>query len=135
MHEGQILDIVDSLTLGTLSNDEKSKVVADIKFELSGKRFAGGIINLVMNKLEDLSNGMYREAQALPKTFQDFSEKGENLEPFKVDTSEIDKFLEKMISKDNTDDPFTDTHPFYHPPDNMKAEGQPISRSNFVVQS
>ena len=135
MHEGQILDLVEALTLGTLSNSEKSKVVADIKFELSGKRFAGNITNLVMNKLQDLSNGLYREAQALPKTFQDFSEKDENLEPFKIDTEEINKFLEKMISKENDDDPFSDTNTFYHPTENMKAEGQPISRSNFVVQN
>ena len=34
MHESQILDLVDSLTVDALSLDEKAIIVADVKSEL-----------------------------------------------------------------------------------------------------
>jgi len=97
MHESQILDIVESLTMGALSLDEKAIIVADVKSELSGTRLANNTTSLILEKINDLSKGLYREAQALPKVFQDFSEHSDNSKPFVItNQEEIDEFLEKF---------------------------------------
>ena len=138
MHESQILDMVDSLTMGTLSFDEKAIIVADVKSELTGKRLANNTTALILEKVNDLSKGLYKEAQSLPKTFQDFSEHSDNSEPFAItNQEEIDEFLEKMISDkaDNTPEAFFgDTWEFYHPVENMNIPGVPRFRSDFIAQ-
>jgi len=74
MHESQIQDIVDSITLNKLSWSEKAIIVADVKSELCNTRLAGNIMSLVLSKVEDLNKGLYKESQsALPKIFQDLS--------------------------------------------------------------
>jgi len=138
MHESQILDIVESLTMGALSLDEKAIIVADVKSELSGTRLANNTTSLILEKINDLSKGLYREAQALPKVFQDFSEHSDNSKPFVItNQEEIDEFLEKMISKDADNSPeafFGDTWEFYHPIENMNVPGVPRHRADFITQ-
>jgi hypothetical protein len=138
MHEGQILDMVESLTLGTLTLEEKAIIVADIKSELGFTRLAQNTTSLILQKVSDLSNGLYKESQALPKVFQDFSGHADNDIPFAVtNQEEIDDFLEKMISKEPQNNPetyFGDTWEFYHPTANMVADGLPTHRSNFNTQ-
>jgi hypothetical protein len=138
MHESQILDLVDSLTMDALSLDEKAIIVADVKSELIGTRLAGNVSALVLQKVNDLSKGLYKESQALPKTFQDFSEHSDNSKPFAItNQDEIDEFLEKMISDeaDNTPEAFFgDTWEFYHPVANMNIPGVPRFRSDFIAQ-
>ena len=56
MHEDQILNILDSLTLNSLSYDEKAIIVADIKFETSNKRFSNNMTKIVLQKVNDLKN-------------------------------------------------------------------------------
>jgi len=135
MHESQIQDIVDSITLNKLSWSEKAIIVADVKNELCNKRLAGNIMSLVLSKVEDLNKGLYKESQsALPKIFQDFSEKEAVSKPFEVKKDEIDNFLEKMTSKKFDGNVFSDTHDFYHITDVMRAEGVPQHRSDFNVK-
>ena len=138
MHESQILDMVEALTMDSLSLREKAVIVADVKSELSGKRLANSAVSLILEKINDLSNGSYREAQALPKVFQDFSEHSDNSKPFVItNQDEIDEFLEKMISKNAESTPeefFGDTYDFYHPVDNMNVPGVPRFRSDFITQ-
>lgn len=136
MHENQILDIVESVTLNNLSLREKSLIVADVKNEISNTRLAGNITSLVLSKINDLSKGMYRESQAtLPKIFQDFSESEGEQKPFEIrNTDEIGDFLNKMTEKKFDGDVFSDTYPFYHPTDVMRAEGNPQHRSDFNVK-
>lgn len=135
MHESQILDILDSLTLNKLQDYEKSIIVADVKNEMSNTRLAGNPISLIMTKLNDLSNGMYKESQAISTYFQDFSEKESAEKPFEIkNKDEIDAFLEKMQNKKFEGDVFGDTWEFYHPTENMNADGVPRHRSDFVVK-
>ena len=63
MHESQILDIVESLTMGALSLDEKAIIVADVKSELSGTRLANNTTSLILEKINDLSKGLYRDRE------------------------------------------------------------------------
>lgn len=136
MLENQILDTIDKISAGTLSNAERSILVADIKSDLSNTRLASsnGLINIAMQKLNSLKKGEYEEQ---PKTFQDFSETNSNSTPFKViNQEEIDKFLDKMSNSDTNEDVFfNDTWEFYHPVENMKAEGLPRHRSDFNAKS
>lgn len=136
MLENQILDTIDKISAGTLSNAERSILVADIKSDLSNTRLASsnGLINIAMQKLNSLKKGEYEEQ---PKTFQDFSETNSNSTPFKViNQEEIDKFLDKMSNSNTNEDVFfNDTWEFYHPVENMKAEGLPRHRSDFNAKS
>ncbi len=135
MHEGQILDIIDSVTLDKLTLEEKAIILADVQNEISNKRFAGNAFNIVLAKVNDLANGMYKEALKAPDSFQDFTEKGEIGQPFQIQNKdEIDQFLDKMMSDDFNPDYFNDTWDFYHPTDVMKSEGLPRHRSDFVVK-
>ena len=138
MHEGQILDMVESLTLGTLTLEEKAVIVADVKSELGFTRLAQNTASLILQKVNDLSNGLYKESQALPKVFQDFSGHADNDTPFAVtNQKEIYEFLEKMLSEEQKNTPeayFGDTWGFYHPVENMVADGLPTHRSNFNTQ-
>ena len=59
MNEGQILDIINKLTLDSLSDEEKSLVVANVVAETSNKRMAGSICKIVLSKLEEMNNGDY----------------------------------------------------------------------------
>lgn len=136
MHEDLILDAIEKITANTLTDKEKSILTAAVWHEYKHKRFAGSLTGIVMEKINELTAGNYREAQALPKTFQDFSETGEEQKPFEVKMDGIDEFLEKMMSKTTKDeDFFGDTWEFYHPTENMKAEGLPRHRSDFVVKT
>jgi len=139
MHENQILDMVESLTLGTLTLEEKAIIVADVKSEIGFTRLAHNATSLILKKIDDMSNGMYRESQALPKVFQDFSGHADNSKPFAItNQKEIDEFLEKMMSSKAENTPeafFGDTWEFYHPVSNMVAEGLPTFRADFVTQS
>ena len=138
MHESQILDMVDSLTMNSLSLEEKAIIVADVKSELTNTRLASNTTKLILEKVNDLSKGLYKEAQALPKTSQDFSETSDNSKPFEVtNLEEIHEYLDKMASKtpdENTESWFGDTWEFYHPIENMNIPGVPRSRSDFVAQ-
>jgi hypothetical protein len=135
MHESQILDVVDSLTLGQLSLNEKAIIVADIKSEISNTRLASNITSLVLEKVNDLSKGLYKESQALPKTFQDFSESEGKQKPFEItNQDEIEKFLDQMMSKEHKDEYFNDTWDFYHPTEPMFYPGETKHRSNYNVQ-
>jgi hypothetical protein len=139
MHETQILDTIDSISLGKISFEDKALIVADIKHELSNKRFAGQISSLIMQKIDDLSKGMYKIAQSEPKIFQDFEDMEAVPKPFDIiNKDEIDKFLDKMMSKEpkeTQDSFFGDTWEFYHPTANMVADGVARHRSDFVVKS
>lgn len=138
MHESQILDIVESLTMNTLSLDEKAIIVADVKSEITNKRLAGSTTSLILEKINDLGKGFYKEAQALPKTFQDFSETSDNSTPFAItNMDEINEFLDKMASKkpeENVESWFGDTWEFYHPIENMNVPGVPRHRADFNTQ-
>lgn len=138
MLEIQILDTIDKISAHTLSNEERSIMVAEIKNELSNKRFASSnnIIHIAMEKINELKRGEFKEAQISSNTFQDFSESNQSNTPFKtINQEEIDKFLDKMSSEENEDVFFNDTWGFYHPTENMKAEGLPRHRSDFNVKS
>ena len=130
--------MVESLTMGALTLEEKAVIVADVKSELGFTRLAQSTTSLILQKINDLSNGLYKESQALPKVFQDFSEHADNDTPFAVtNQEEIDEFLEKMMSKKPSDTPeayFGDTWEFYHPTANMVADGLPTHRSDFNTQ-
>ncbi len=135
MHESQILDIIDSVTLGKLSLEEKSIILADVHHEISNKRFAGNAFNVVLAKINDSTQGSYREALKAPDSFQDFTEESEIGKPFEIkNKDEIDQFLDKMMSEDFNPEYFNDTWEFYHPSDVMKSEGLPRHRSDFVVK-
>lgn len=132
MHESQILDALNAITLGRLSHEEQSIITADIHSELQNNRLAGSITQKIMEKLSQLSDGLYKESQSLPKTFQDFSENEKFPKPFEIiNQKEIDDFFDKMMSKEMKNNFFGDTHEFYHPEENFRAEGQPRHRSDF----
>ena len=134
MHEDQILNILDSLTLNSLSYDEKAIIVADIKFETSNKRFSNNMTKIVLQKVNDLKSGLYKESQIRPDIFQDFSESVKS-KPFEISNQDdIDLFLEKMSSSDFENSYFDDTWSFYHPTEVMKADGVPRHRSDFNVK-
>lgn len=136
MHESLILDAIERMTGDALLDAEKSILVADIHRDSINKRFAGTLSSVIMQKLEAMADGMYKEAQTKPETFQDFSESAGSPEPLKIQNmDQIDRFLEKMMSKENTDEFFGDTWEFYHPTENMKAEGLPRHRSDFTVKT
>ena len=48
--------------------------------------------------------------------------------------NDIGDFLNKMTEKKFDGDVFSDTYPFYHPTDVMRAEGNPQHRSDFNVK-
>lgn len=136
MHEGQILNIIETITFGDLNDQEKSIIVADVKSELSGTRLAGSISALVLQKINDLRNGMYKESQIQPNIPGGENEPEHGMTPFEItNQDEIDKFLEKMSNKDFKGDAFGDTWEYWHPTENMYAEGLPKHRSNFNVQN
>jgi hypothetical protein len=135
MHESQILDIVDSVTLGSLSDSDRSIIVADIKSECSGQRLASNITSLVMQKITDLGNGLYKESQTVPKTNETLKESEPDGVPFKItNESEINKFLDKMMSKKFDGEFFNDTYKEVHPVENFIADGVPSHRSDFIVK-
>lgn len=136
MHESLILDAIEKVTGNSLTEAEKSILVADIHSDFMNKRFAGTLPGVIMQKLDAMADGMYKEAQAISKTFQDFSESAGNPKPLEIQNmDQIDKFLEKMMSKENTDEFFGDTWEFYHPTENMVADGAPRHRSDFTVKT
>ena len=111
MHESQILDVVDSLTLGQLSLNEKAIIVADIKSEISNTRLASNITSLVLEKVNDLSKGLYKESQALPKTFQDFSESEGKQKPFEItNQDEIESYQQGKAHDRGNPDTKRDVH-------------------------
>ena len=136
MHENQILDFINAFSVNQISDDEKAIIVADVNFELSNKRFASSLPTLVMSKINDLAQGMYKESQYLyPQGFGDFNEtesypKGSDV----INKSEIDKFLEKMSSDTFEGNYFDDTFDTYHPERNMRADGVARFRADFNVQ-
>ena len=136
MHESQILDIIDSVTLGSLSDSDKSIIIADIKSENSNSRLAGNITSLVMQKITDLSNGMYKESQTIPKFDETMKESSPDGAPFKItNEDEINKFLEKMISKKFEGEFFNDLHNEVHPTDVWSIPGVPRKGTDFIIKS
>lgn len=136
MHENQILDLIDSLTLNSLNHEDKSIILAHVKSEYSNNRLAGSLGSMVSEKIDEYEQGFYKEAQQIVSYFQDYSEKEKYPQPNEIiNKSDIDKFLDKMSSKDFEGDLFNDSHEFYHPIENMKAEGVARHRSDFVVPS
>jgi hypothetical protein len=132
MHESQILDLIDSLTFGTLSHEDKSIVLAHVQGELSNTRTASKLSSVVSEKLDEYNNGQYKVAQKLSTYFQDYSETGSYPQPNEIiNKSEIDKFLDKMASTEYEGDYFDDLYSFYHPHENMQADGVPRHRSDF----
>lgn len=128
MNEGQILDIINKVTLGSLSDEEKSLVVANVFAETSSKRMAGPIFKIVLSKLEEMNNGDY----AIKDTFQNFDSEEKVPEPMSiVNMDSIEEFIEKMISTETDPNYFSDTFDFYHPTENMKSDGVPRARSDF----
>ena len=136
MHESQILDMINSISNNQLSDAEKSIILADVKSELNNLRLAGNPMNTILSKINDLSNGLYKESQAISTYFQDFSEQEQAEKPFEIkNKDEIDKFLKKMMSEDFEGNVFGDTWEFYHPTENMNADGVPRHRSDFVTKN
>jgi hypothetical protein len=134
MQENQILDLIDSLTFGTLPDEDKSIILAHVQNEMSGKRFASKLSSVVSEKIDEYDTGNFRVAQELPTYFQDFSGTESYPQPNEIiNKSDIDKFLEKMSSKENNDKYFGDTYEFYHPTENMKADGVAMHRSDFAI--
>lgn len=132
MFETRILDEIDNVSLGSLSNAEKAIIFADINSELSNNRFASSIQSLILSKINDLTNGLYKEAQIVSKDFQDFSETEKYPEAFNIiNKDEIDAFLNKMTNKDFKGVYFDGTFEFYHPTENLHADGLPVHRSNY----
>ena len=132
MHESQILEIIDSITLNSLNDNERALVLSFVKHDTENKRFAGGINKIILSYVNELKIGNLREASDIKDSFQDFSETSAYPKPFDiVNKSEIDKFLDKMTSKKFEGDFFDDTYDFYHPTENMKADGVPRHRSDF----
>jgi hypothetical protein len=128
MNEGQILDIINKLTLESLSNEERSLVVANVVAETSNKRMAGSIFKIVLSKLEEMNNGDYD----IKDSFQNFDADEKIPEPMSViNMDSIEDFIEKMISTKDDPSYFSDTFDFYHPTENMKADGVPRTRSDF----
>lgn len=135
MHESNILDAIDSISLNSLTNEERALVLAFVKSETDNKRFAGSNLNkLILSGINELKLGGYRVSQNIKDYFQDFSEKSSSPKPFDViNKDEIDKFLEKMTSKKFEGDFFDDTFDFYHPTENLNADGVPRHRSDFNI--
>lgn len=132
MHERQILETIDKITLNTLSDEERSILVAFVANDLENKRVAGSINQIIMTRLNEMKTGNMKIAEAEPKIFQDFSETKAYPAPnVIVNKDEIDAFLEKMTSKEFDGNYFDDTFDFYHPTENMTAKGQPRHRSDF----
>jgi|APCry1669189534_1035231.scaffolds.fasta_scaffold10132_3 hypothetical protein len=132
MHENKILEAIDSLTLGTLSYQQKSAILADVNFSLQGKRTASNINDLILSKVNDLHKGMYKESQIMKSYYQDFSENESYPKAFEItNKEEIDKFLNKMLSKEYKGNFFDDTWNFYHPHENLIADGVAKHRSDF----
>lgn len=132
MHETQILDAIDSLTLNSLDYNDKAVLVAFIKSEIGNKRLANNINKKILEKVNELYKGNLKEASNESDSFQDFSETSSYSKPFEIiNKDDIDKFLDKMTSKNWDGDFFGDTFEFYHPIDNMKADGVPRHRSDF----
>lgn len=132
MRENQILETIDSLTLGTLSDRDKAVILADIQDMFQGQRLASNLYDITLNKISDLKKGMYKESQVMTSYYQDFSENQSYPKPFDIiNKDEIDKFLEKMSNKDYDGNYFGDTWEFYHPIENLHADGVAKHRSDF----
>ena len=90
MNEGQILDIINKLTLESLSNEERSLVVANVVAETSNKKMAGSIFKIVLSKLEEMNNGDYD----IKDSFQNFDADEKIPEPMSViNMDSIEDFL------------------------------------------
>jgi hypothetical protein len=132
MHENKILEAIDSLTLGALSDRDKAVILADINFTLQGKRTASKINDLILSKITDLNKGLYKESQVMKSYYQDFSEIESWPKAFEViNKNEIDNFLDKMTKKEFEGNYFDDTWDFYHPEANLHADGVARHRSDF----
>jgi hypothetical protein len=132
MNHNNILEAIDSITLGTLSDRDKSVILADVISSNEGKRTASNINNVILYKLEDLNKGLYKESQVMQSYYQDFSEIEDYPKPFEIiNKDEIDDFLDKMLSKDYKGNFFNDTFEFYHPVENLCADGVAKHRSDF----
>jgi len=137
MQENQILDLIDAFSLNKISDHEKAILLADIKDELNNKKFASNMNKIVLSKINDLSEGFYKESQFLyPQAFADINEienypKGSDV----INKSEIDQFLDKISSETFEGHFFNDTFDSYHPERNMRADGLPRHRSDFNIKS
>lgn len=133
MQEREILDALEAVTLNNFSDEDKSVIFAHIINEQKNVRTAKSLNKVVLEKVADFVSGSLKEAQnTSPKTFQDFSEIEAYPGPFEIiNKKEIDDYLEKMTSKEWDGDYFDDTFEFYHPKENMSANGVARHRSDF----
>jgi hypothetical protein len=132
MQETEILNALDKITLNSFSDDEKSIILAHVVGDKNIKT-ANNLNRVLLQKIAEYSGGAYEESGNTKKNFQDFSETGPYPSPFVISNKkEIDAFLDKMMGKEDWEgDFFDDTFEFYHPKENMNADGVPRHRSDF----
>ena len=134
MQESQIIDLIDSLTFGTLPIEDKSIILAHVQDSIGGTRLASKLSTVVSQTIDDYEKGNLRIAQQISTYFQDFSEIKDYPQPNEIiNKADIDKFLDKMASKEYDGDYFADCFEFYHPTENFKADGVPVHRSDFAI--
>ena len=137
MYEKEILDVIETITLNRLSNDEKALVLAHVCDSQRKVKTAQNLQKTILGVLEDHAQGLLKESQhdfptTSPKAFQDFSENMPYAKPFEIlNKKEIDDYLDKMSSKEWDGNYFDDTWDFYHPVANMTPNGVGRHRSDF----
>ena len=127
MYEDKIVDTIDALMAKNFSAEEKAIIFAHVIADKDHN-----VTNNVLNKISEFAKGNMRVAQALPVIADDPTEPYKTSEPFEIlNQDDIDKFLEKMMSKKWEGDFFDDTYESRHPSDVMKLEGHPRIKWDF----
>lgn len=135
MNEIEVLNTIDSISLGEIDDEGKAIILADVMHKIKNKKTAS-IKKTTLERYADYLEGGYNEATKIDTYFQDFSETGDYPKAFDViNKNEIDKFLNKMLSRNYEGNYFDDTWDFYHPFDNMNANGVPRNRADFVINN